>query len=266
MRSAGKTAFYLAVGWIVFWTLAAVSAPFLLKEHAERIAITEALTGPSLRHGFGTDMLGRDLLSRILCGSSVSLGVSACAVLVALLLGTWLGAMAGYFGGFRERLVLAATDLFLCFPAYFLILSVVALIGPSLWNLVWILGLTSWMGTARLVRAEVLTLKEREFVLAARALGVGDFTILGRHLVPNAFGPVRVTAVLGLSTAILTEAGLSFLGVGVQPPTPSWGNLLMDGKASLGAAWWMIFFPGVVIFLSVLSLHVVSEELKRHAG
>ncbi len=249
----------VAAGWLVLWALIAVVAPHWIFESAMRMNVAHALEAPSLAHFFGTDALGRDLFLRVLAGSSVSLGVGVSAVALAIFIGTWLGAFAGYFGGFREKIVLTLVDLFLCFPAFFLILAVMAVAGSSIWNIVWIFGLTGWMGVARLVRAEVLTLRDREFILAARALGAHHKWILRKHLIPNAFGPVRVAAVFGISNAILAEAGLSFLGIGVQPPVPSWGNILMDGKAVLGYGWWMMLFPGVIIFLTVFSLNVLGE-------
>ncbi len=249
--------------WLGAWVILAFVSPFLFRAYAVETHVDVALTGPSLAHLCGTDSLGRDLFFRILLGSSVSLGVSAGAVLLTLFLGAWLGAIAGYFGGVREKFILGMIDLFLCFPAFFLILAVIAVLGSSVWNLVWVLAVTSWMGVARLVRAEVLSLKEREFIWAAKALGAGSFRIISKHLIPNSMAPLRVAAVLALSSAILTEAGLSFLGIGVQPPTPSWGNLLMEGKSTLGAAWWVMFFPGTAVFLTVFSLNTLGESFNR---
>ncbi len=253
----------LAIAWLAWWVGAAVLSPWLFFEKAAVMRALDALQAPSSAHFFGTDLLGRDLFHRVMAGSTVSLGVSVAAVALSLAVGTWLGAIAGYFGGVREKCILAATDLFLCFPAFFLILTLVAMLGPGAWNLIGVIALTGWMSVSRLVRAEVLSLKERDYVYAARALGAGHFRVLWKHIVPNAFGPIRVSALLGLSGAILVEAGLSFLGLGVQPPVPSWGNLLMDGKAVLGGAWWMIFFPGTVLFLTVLSLNTLGDEAGR---
>jgi peptide/nickel transport system permease protein len=155
-------------------------------------------------------------------------------------------------------------DIMLCFPSFFLILAVVAMLKPGIFNIMVIIGITGWMGVARLIRAEILSLKEREFILASRALGAGDFRIMTRHLIPNAIAPVLVSAILGVAGAVLLESSLSFLGLGVQPPTPSWGNILMDGKASLGVCWWPMFFPGVFILITVLGYNLLGEGLREH--
>lgn len=254
--------------WILLLIVSAVLAPLFLSQASEGIHFSSVLEAPSLHHPFGTDSLGRDLLSRMLCGASVSLSVALVAVGMAVLIGMVLGAVAGYYGGWIDRLLMGLVDVMLCFPTFFLILAVIAILGPSILNIMVIIGLTSWMGTARLVRAEILSLREREFILASRALGAGDGRILFKHLIPNAAGPVIVNAVLGISSAILVESGLSFLGIGVQPPTPSWGNILTDGKSTLGVAWWLTLFPGLFIFLTVLSVNVLGERIrdKFHFG
>lgn len=254
-----------SVGWALIWFLALVvigmTAPVFLSQQASAMNFKHVLEEPSFAHWFGTDSLGRDLFARVLCGSRVSLGVSILAVGIAILIGVTVGACAGYFGGWIDKLLMGIVDVFLCFPVFFLILAVIAILGPGIFHIFLIIGLTGWMSAARLVRAEILSLKEREFILASRALGAGDGWILFRHLVPNALGPVVVNAVLGLSSAILLEGALSFLGVGVQPPTPSWGNILMDGKSALGVAWWPTFFPGAMIFLTILSANVLGQAL-----
>ncbi|MBI4352784.1 MAG: ABC transporter permease [Candidatus Omnitrophica bacterium] len=255
----------LAGFWILLVAGFSLLAPLFLREMAQAMDFSALLEPPSFRHLLGTDSLGRDLLSRLLCGSRVSLGVAVLSIGFAVLIGVMVGACAGYYGGWRDKALMAFVDVMLCFPVFFLILSVIAVLGPNVWNVAVVIGLTNWMGTARLIRAEILSLKEREFVLASRALGAGDFWIIGRHLVPNAMGPVIVNAVLGLASAVLIESSLSFLGIGVQPPTPSWGNILMDGRAALGAAWWLVLFPGIMIFLTVLSVNVLGEELRRWA-
>jgi peptide/nickel transport system permease protein len=261
-----KKTLWPAVAWTAFVIGASVFAPVFLDSRAGVMDFSHALEAPSRLHLLGTDSLGRDLLLRILTGAHVSLGVGLIAVALATLMGLFLGALAGYRGGLCDRAVMSLADIFLCFPAFFLILAVVAVVGPSVWNLTVILGFTGWMGTARLVRAEVLSLKEREFILASRAMGGRSLWIIRRHLVPNALGPVIVNAILTVPTVLLAETGLSFLGIGVQPPTPSWGNILSDGRAALGAAWWLTFFPGACIFLTVFSLNALGEALHDAAS
>jgi len=251
----------LALAWFFVLTLAAVFAPLWLSGKAQEMDFRRVLEAPSAACWLGTDSLGRDLLARLLCGAAVSLGVGFAAVLIAVAAGTLVGALAGYYGGWRDRVLMGCTDVMLCFPTFFLILGVIAVLGPNILNIMVIIGATSWMGTARLVRAEVLSLKERDFVLAARALGASDACILKDHLIPNAAGPIIVNAVLGLSAAILVESGLSFLGIGVQPPVPSWGNILIDGQATLGVAWWLTLFPGLAILFTVLAANVLGESL-----
>lgn len=249
----------LACSWFLLMLLAAVTAPFLLGERALEMHFEHTLEAPSPQFWLGTDALGRDILSRILCGASVSLGVAFVAIVIAVFIGIVIGAVSGYFEGWLDKGCMAFVQTMMCFPTFFLILAVIAIFGPNIWNIAVIIGVTSWMGAARLVRAEVLSLKKKEFILAARTLGAGSYWILSRHLIPNSLRPVVVNAVLGLSSAILVESGLSFLGVGVQPPVPSWGNILLDAKSALGTAWWMMAFPGLFIFLTVLSANVLAE-------
>ena len=259
-----KKSFYLAAVWIFGLAFAAIASPIFLSAQAQNMDFRHLLEAPSFAHWLGTDSLGRDLFARLLCGTTVSLGVGVIAVAIAVVLGVLVGAFAGYTGGMCDRILMAVVDILLCFPTFFLILAVIAVLGPGIFHVFLIIGLTSWMGTARLVRAEVLTLKEREYVLAARVMGARSGWIIFRHLVPNALGVVIVNAILGLSAAILTEGALSFLGIGVQPPIPSWGNILTDGRATLGVAWWLTLFPGLVIFLTVLSANTLGEALDSH--
>jgi len=226
------------------------------------IDIASQLQPPSLQHLLGTDDLGRDVFTRMLHAARISLLVGFVAVGISTLIGIVLGAVAGYYGKMIDAVVMRFVDLMLCFPSFFLILAVIAFLEPSIWNIMAIIGLTSWMGVARLVRAEFLSLRERDFVLAARAMGARDSRIIFRHILPNALAPVLVSATLGVAGAILTESALSFLGIGVQPPTASWGNMLIAGKQTLGFAWWLSVFPGLAILITVLGYNLLGEGVR----
>jgi peptide/nickel transport system permease protein len=201
----------------------------------------------------------------MLHGASISLAVGLIAVVVSLSIGMLVGAIAGYFGGLVDQILMRSVDALLCFPTFFLILTVVALLGPSLINIVIVIGLVSWTGTARLVRAEFLTLRETEYVRGARVLGQNAWKIITRHILPNAAAPLLVTAVLGIPEAILSEAGLSFLGFGVQPPQATWGNIIADGKTYILDAWWLILFPGFAILIASLSFYLAGDALREAA-
>jgi len=226
------------------------------------IDVVQRLLPPSWAHPFGTDDLGRDVLARILYGARISLLVGFVAVGIATAIGIAVGAIAGFYGGWIDAVLMRFVDIMLCFPVFFLILAVIAFLDPSIWNIMVIIGVTGWMGVARLVRAEFMSLRERDFVLAAKALGATDARLIVRHILPNALSPVLVSAALGVAGAILTESALSFLGIGVQPPTPSWGNMLIAGKQTLGTAWWLSFFPGTAILLTVLGYNLLGEGLR----
>jgi peptide/nickel transport system permease protein len=228
-------------------------------------SLEQKLLPPSPSHWLGTDNLGRDVLSRMLHGASISLTVGLIAVAVSLGIGVVVGAIAGYFGGKVDQILMRSVDALLCFPTFFLILTAVALLGPSLINIVIVIGLVSWTGTARLVRGEFLTLRETEYVKSARVLGQRACTIITRHILPNAAAPILVTAVLGIPDAILSEAGLSFLGFGVQPPQATWGNIIADGKTYLLDAWWLILFPGLAILVASLSFYLAGDALRESA-
>jgi peptide/nickel transport system permease protein len=240
-----------------------ILAPWLAPYDPNFIDLKQVLMPPSPAHLLGTDTLGRDVLSRIIYGSQVSLKVGFVAVGLATLIGLLVGAMAGYYGGLVDQLLMRLVDLMLCFPTFFLILAVIAILEPSIWNIMVVIGLTSWMGVARLVRAEFLSLREREFVTAARALGARDARIICKHMLPNALAPVMVSATLGVAGAILTESALSFLGLGVQPPTPSWGNILTAGKDNIEIAWWLSVFPGLAILITVMSYNLLGEGIRE---
>lgn len=240
----------------------AVFAPLVAPYDPAHIDAENILNAPSVSHILGTDTLGRDIFSRIVYGSRISLSIGFIAVGIAVLIGMFFGSVAGYYGGRIDYAIMRFVDVMLCFPTFFLILAVIAVLEPSIFNIMAVIGLTSWMGVARLIRAEILTLKERDFVAASKVMGASDFRIIARHLVPNAIGPVMVNATLGIGGAILVESALSFLGIGVQPPVPSWGNILMDGKSTLGVAWWLTVFPGLFILFTVLAYNLLGEALR----
>jgi peptide/nickel transport system permease protein len=220
------------------------------------------LLPPSAQHPLGTDELGRDTLSRILLGAHVSLLIGFVAVGISIAIGAIIGSVSGYFGGWVDTIMMRFVDMMMCIPSFFLILTVAAMLRPSIWYVAAVIGLTGWMGTSRLVRAEFLTLRETDYVQAARAVGAGPLRIIFRHILPNALPPVFVSAVLGVSGAILAEASLSYLGFGVQPPDPSWGNIVADGRQYILDAWWLIVFPGVAIFVTTLAFYVTGEGLR----
>lgn len=256
---------------IFFFALAAGGTAFLsLTGHhwpcdPNTTHLEQKLLPPSPQHWLGTDNLGRDVFSRMLHGAGISLTVGLIAVAVSLGIGLVVGAIAGYFGGLTDQILMRSVDALLCFPTFFLILTAVALLGPSLINIVVVIGLVSWTGTARLVRGEFLTLREAEYVKGARVLGQRAWHIIIRHILPNAAAPILVTAVLGIPDAILSEAGLSFLGFGVQPPQATWGNIIADGKTYLLDAWWLILFPGLAILIASLSFYLAGDALREAA-
>jgi peptide/nickel transport system permease protein len=198
----------------------------------------------------------------MLYGARISLSIGFIAVVIMLLIGIVLGALAGYYGGWIDGMVMRLIEVMLCFPVFYLILMILAFLGPSIVYVMLVIGATSWMGLARLVRAEFLSLREREFVIAARALGASDSRITFRHILPNALAPVFVSATLSVGGAILLESGLSFLGLGVQIPTPSWGNIISTGRFYIDSAWWLTVFPGSAILITVLSFYLVGEGLR----
>ncbi len=242
--------------------MVAILAPLISPHDPTTIDVSNVLASPSAVHPFGTDDLGRDVASRMIYGARISLAVGFVAVGIAVMIGIVVGSLAGYYGGWVDALAMRFTDIMLCFPSFFLILAVIAFLQPSIWNIMIVIGVTSWMGVARLVRAEFLSLKEREFVVAARSQGIGDARIIFRHILPNALAPVYVSAILGVAGAVLLESGLSFLGLGVQPPTPSWGNILTAGKDNIEIAWWLSVFPGLAILLTVLAYNLLGEGIR----
>ncbi len=255
---------FALAGGVVVAVLFAVSllASFITPWDPAAINAYQVLLPPSASHWMGTDELGRDVFSRVIFGTRISLYVGFVAVGIAVVIGTVAGLLAGFYGGWIDGILMRFVDIMLCFPTFFLILAVIALLEPSIWNIMLIIGVTGWMGVARLVRAEVLSIKERDYIMAARTIGASDARIIFRHILPNAAAPVLVAATLGIAGAILTESALSFLGIGVQPPTPSWGNILTSGKDYLEFAWWLSLFPGLAILVTVLAYNLLGEGIR----
>lgn len=237
-------------------------APFISPYDPTEIDARNVLAPPSSTHLFGTDDLGRDVFSRVLMGTGISLKVGFFAVGISAVIGVLLGALAGYYGKWVDAIIMRFVDTMLCFPSFFLIITLIALFEPSIWIIMIVIGATNWMGVARLIRAEFLSLKQRDFVLAARASGARDLRIIFAHILPNAIAPVLVYATLGIASAILIESSLSFLGIGVQPPTPSWGNILTGGKDNIEIAWWLSLFPGMAILITVLGYNLLGEGIR----
>ncbi len=256
-----------AGGGIVIALLFVVAAvPSLVTDRdPNRIDILRILAPPSTEHPLGTDELGRDVLSRMVHGARISLEVGFVATGIATAIGLVVGLIAGFYGRWVDGVLMRFVDIMLCFPSFFLILAVIAFLGPSIINIMVVIGLTHWMGAARLIRAETLSLKERDFVAAARAQGAGNLRIIFRHILPNALAPVLVWATLGVAGAILVESSLSFLGIGVQPPTPSWGNILTAGKDNIEFAWWLSVYPGLAILVTVLGYYLLGEGIQDAA-
>lgn len=224
--------------------------------------LDDTLLPPSAKHWLGTDEQGRDVASRILYGSRVSLSVGIIAVGLSVLVGVFIGALAGFYGGKIDLLISRFIEIVICFPTFFLILAVIASVGPGLTNIMIVIGLTGWTDIARLVRGEFLKLREQEFATAVVTLGAKPWRVILKHLLPNALLPVVISATFGIAGAILSESGLSYLGFGVQPPTPSWGDILSQSRDFMDIAWWLTLFPGIAIFLTVTGFNLVGERLR----
>jgi len=247
---------------IILLSVLAIFAPLIAPFSPEEQNIAERLLAPGAKHLCGTDEFGRDVFSRMLSGARVSLSVGFIAVIISTIIGILIGAAAGYFGGWVDSVLMRFVDTMLTIPAIFLILMLSVYLGPSIVNVMFIIGLTGWMDLSRLVRAEFLTLKKREYILAARVSGASDRRIIFKHILPNALSPVFVSVIFGVGGAILIESGLSFLGLGVQPPDASWGNILTSGKDYIERAWWLTVCPGLAIFITVMSYNIFGEGLR----
>ena len=259
----------VALIYVGFVALLALAAPMIASSSRSLIPFgpddvdaANRLHPPDGQHRFGTDELGRDVLARMIHGARVSLTVGVLATAMALIVGSFLGAMAGYYGGAVDWLVSRLIEIVLCFPLLFLALAIVAFFGPSVWTIMIALGLTTWTSEARFVRGEFLRIREMEFAYAARASGARDARIIFRHLLPNALAPVLVSASFGVAYAILTESALSFLGLGVPLPTATWGSILASAKQFIEYAWWLVVFPGVAIFLTVAAFNIIGDRFR----
>ncbi|HEV8657166.1 MAG TPA: ABC transporter permease [Thermoanaerobaculia bacterium] len=252
-----------ALIYVALITMIAAAAPLLTPYSPNEINLAAHLQPPTAHHFFGTDDLGRDVLVRMIHGARVSLIVGYSATALSLIIGSLLGALAGYYGGIADWLVSRLIEVVLCFPFLFLVLGIVALFKPSLYTILIALALTSWTTEARFVRAEFLRIRELEYAQAARASGARDPRIIFRHLLPNALAPVIVSASFGVASAILTESALSFLGFGVALPTPSWGSILAVAHEFVEFAWWLVVFPGAAIFFTVAAFNLIGDRLRE---
>ncbi len=265
--SRRRTALFglVVVGCVVLTAvLAPLVSPFdpLAQDIGQRLRPPGWQDAQGSVHPLGTDHLGRDILARIIHGARIALLVGLAAVLISGLLGMVIGLVAGYFGGRVDDFLMRLADVQLAFPFILLAIAVIGVLGPSLQNIIIVIGVSSWVVYARVVRGEVLSLREREFVLAAIALGSRDGRVLARHVLPNAFTPWLVVATLDMARVIVIESALSFLGLGVQPPTPTWGGMLADGRVYLSTAWWLATFPGLAILLTVLGINLFGDGLR----
>ena len=251
---------------ILFMIFIAIAAPILTPYPEQGLGdpnLTEKFMPPSWAHPFGTDDLGRDILARVMFGARTSLIASFAIVSVAMVIGSVLGAVAGYFGGWIDEVIMRITDIFLAFPPLLLAITIATVLEPSLRNSVIAVAVTWWPWYTRIVRAQAVTIRERNFVKAARSMGVGDFAIIRRHILPNVLSPVLVQATLDLGSALLTIAGLSFLGLGIQPPTADWGVMVSDGRQYVQSGrWWIGLFPGLAIFLTTLSFNLMGDGVQ----
>lgn len=250
--------------FIIFLILTSILAEFITPHELDTQNLLKRFSAPSSEFYFGTDEYGRDIFTRLIFGGRVSLLVGFVSVAGSIFIGTVVGALAGYYGGWVDNILMRIVDILLSFPSIFLLITIVTLVGPDLKNIIMIFAVLGWTGTARLVRGEFLTLKEREFVLATKTIGMSDARIIFRHLLPNALGPVTVSATLGVGYVILAESGLSYLGLGIQPPTPSWGNMLQSAQSitvMMETPWYPIL-PGLMILLTVLAFNFVGDGLR----
>ena len=257
----------ILIGTSILITLIIVSfiGPLFIKQDISSVDLYNISSPPSGEHLLGTDDLGRDVLARLLYGGRVSLLVGVFATILQVMIGTILGVLAGYFGGAIDAIIMRIVDIVMCFPFFIVAIALAAIVGPSVVNLIIIIAILSWTDIARIVRAEVLSIKERNFIMASKAIGFNNFDIILKHIIPNVLSSILVATTLSMATAILMEASLSFLGMGVKPPMPSWGNMLTAAQnmRTLSSEWWLWIPPGFMIIISVLAINFLGEGLRR---
>ncbi|MFR3072446.1 MAG: oligopeptide ABC transporter permease [Paeniclostridium sp.] len=257
----------ILIGTGILTTLIIVSfiGPLFIKQDISSVDLYNISSPPSGEHLLGTDDLGRDVLARLLYGGRVSLLVGVFATMLQVMIGTILGVLAGYFGGAIDAIIMRIVDIVMCFPFFIVAIALAAIVGPSVVNLIIIIAILSWTDIARIVRAEVLSIKERDFIMASKAIGFNNLDIILKHIIPNVLSSILVATTLSMATAILMEASLSFLGMGVKPPMPSWGNMLTAAQnmRTLSSEWWLWIPPGFMIIISVLAINFLGEGLRR---
>ncbi|WP_251860150.1 oligopeptide ABC transporter permease [Clostridium sp. Marseille-Q2269] len=256
----------LALIIIVSLIIISILAPYITKYKLDASDLYNIYAGPSREHILGTDEVGRDVFTRLIYGGRVSLMVGFSAMIVQLTLGIILGAVSGYMGGVVDKIIMGIVDIILCFPFYVIAITIAAIVGPSIWNLIGIIGVLSWPEIARIIRSEIMSLKENDYVMAARSMGLNSMEIIFHHLLPNVITPIIVAATLAIAQGILSEAALSFLGMGVRPPMPSWGNMLSSAQdlATLQRQWWMWIPAGIMVIIIVISINLLGDGIKEH--
>ncbi|HEO8418179.1 ABC transporter permease subunit [Niallia sp. FSL W8-0635] len=255
---------YIGIGLMLVIVLGTIFVPFISSYNPNTNDLTQTLQKPSATHWFGTDHLGRDLFTRVLYGGQKSLVIAIVVQLISISIGTLLGLLSGYFSGKTDKVIMAVTNIMFSFPGLLFAIAIMAALGPGIFNLILALGIVSWPEICRLVRSQTLSLKEQEFVEGGHALGASVFRILFRYILPNCYGHIAVIATLGMASTILAESSLSFLGLGVQPPDPSWGSMVNQGKDYMFNAPWYLFIPGAVMFIVILGINLVGDAFRDY--
>jgi len=252
----------LGLSIVILLILIAIFAPFISPYDPISRVKEDSSLGPSINHLFGTDLLGRDIFSRVIYGSRISIEVGVIAVGISVIIGLFFGALSGYFGGISDAVIMRVADIFFAFPYILGAIAIMTILGPGIVNIFIAIGILGWASIARIFRSSILTIKNKEYIEAARAMGAGNSRIIIKHIFPNSFAPIIVYATMNVGTAIIVEAALSFLGIGVQPPTPAWGKMLADSMAYIDTAPWMMFFPGLAILITVLGFVLLGDGLR----